>query len=103
MSFRCINAFAFQGQVYGNGLQVEDDAAILKTHRDHFAEVEQNFTARAVEQAEAKPEGLRVVAKPEVKPEAKKAVPPPAPVPTPAPKPNPGPKPSPKPESGEGA
>jgi hypothetical protein len=99
MSFRCINAFAFQNQVYGNGLQVEDDAAILKTHRDHFAQVEQNFTARAVEQAEAKPEGLRATTKPAAKPEAKKAVPAPASPPTP----KPAPKPAPKPESGEGA
>lgn len=77
MSFRCINAFAFKDVVYPNGYQAEDDDPILKTHADHFAEVEQGFTARAVEQAEAKPGGLRATA-PKKQP-AKKAAPAPAP------------------------
>lgn len=63
MSFRCINAFAYNDVVYPNGYQVEDADAILKTHAEHFAEVEVGFTARAVEQAEAKPEGLRATPK----------------------------------------
>jgi hypothetical protein len=79
MSFRCINAFAFGDAVYGNGFQVEDDDPILKTHADHFAEVEHGFTGRAVEQAEAKPGGLRATT-PKKQP-AKKA--PAAPTPKP--------------------
>lgn len=73
MSFRCINAFAYNDVVYPNGYQVEDADAILKTHASHFAEVEQGFTARAVEQAEATPGGLR--AKPAKKAAAKKSPP----------------------------
>lgn len=76
MSFRCINAFAFKDVVYPNGYQAEDDDPILKTHADHFAEVEHGFTARAVEQAEAKPGGLRATA-PKKSP-AKKAGPKPS-------------------------
>lgn len=75
MSFRCINAFVFNDVVYPNGFQAEDNDPILKTHSEHFAEVEQGLANRAVEQAEATPGGLRASSK---KQPAKKAAPKPA-------------------------
>ena len=73
MSYRCINAFAFDGVVYPNGFQAEDGDPILKSHGEHFAEVDESgpLTARAVEQAVAEPGGLR--AAPKKKAPAKKA------------------------------
>lgn len=59
MSYRCIDAFLFGDDVYPNGLEVADDAAILETHRGHFAKVDEPHQARAVEQASATPGGLR--------------------------------------------
>lgn len=73
MSFRCINAFVYQDAVYPNGLQVEDGADILKSHADHFAEVDESLPPRAVEQAEAAPGGMRATSK--KKAPAKKAAP----------------------------
>jgi hypothetical protein len=73
VSFRCINAFMFATSVYPNGLEVADDAAILRTHADHFAQVEQPTLGRSVEQAVAEPGGMRAVSKP------KKALPKPGP------------------------
>lgn len=75
MSFRCINAFMFADNVYPNGLEVADDAAILRTHAGHFAQVDQPTLTRSVEQAVAEPGGMRAVSKP------KKALPKPGPKP----------------------
>lgn len=74
MSFRCINAFVFGDVVYPNGFQAEDNDPILKTHGDHFAEVDQSVANRMVEQAEATPGGLRAKT-PAKKAPAKKAAP----------------------------
>jgi hypothetical protein len=64
MSFRCINAFSFGDTVYANGYEAADGDPILKTHADHFAEVDNSpFVGRAVEQAVAEPGGLRAVSK----------------------------------------
>lgn len=55
---RCINAFEFDGRIYPGGVEVEDDAAILETHRDHFAIVpliERAFKAVISETADAAP------------------------------------------------
>jgi hypothetical protein len=65
----------FADNVYPNGLEVADDAAILRSHADHFAQVEQPVLGRAVEQAVAEPGGMRAVSK------AKKASPKPGPKP----------------------
>lgn len=75
MSQRCINAFAFDDKIYGNGVVVGDDDSILKTHADHFAEVDESgpSQARAVEQAVAEPGGMRSTSK--KKAPAKKAAP----------------------------
>lgn len=73
MSHRCINAFAFEDKVFGNGIVVADDDPILTSHGDHFAEVDEIGAARAVEQAVAEPGGLR--AAPRKKAPAKKAAP----------------------------
>ncbi|GAS95469.1 uncharacterized protein RMCC_2435 [Mycolicibacterium canariasense] len=86
MSFRCINAFAYKDVVYPNGFQAEDDDPILKTHGEHFAAVDQGSATRAVEQAVARPDGLRAV--PAKKAPAKKAAPKPGPVAKPEPEEN---------------
>lgn len=72
MSHRCIDAFVFNERVYPNGIQIGDDDPILKTHADHFAEVDESTGFRAVEQAVAGPGGLRHADK---KAPAKKAAP----------------------------
>lgn len=77
MSFRCINAFAFGDHMYSNGYEAADDDPILRTHRDHFAEVEISPT-RSVEQAVAEPGGMRAVTK---KKPPQKAAPKPGPKP----------------------
>ncbi|MCV7255335.1 hypothetical protein H7J86_24535 [Mycobacterium hackensackense] len=40
MSYRCINAFEFDRRIYPGGVLVADEDPILKTHRPHFAKVE---------------------------------------------------------------
>lgn len=82
MSYRCINAFAYGDAVFGNGFQVEDGDAILKTHADHFAAVDESFVGRAVEQAEATPGGLRTASPKKKAAPAKKAAAHPAPEPS---------------------
>lgn len=55
---RCINAFEFDGRIYPGGVEVEDDATILDTHRDHFAivpPIERAFKAVISETADAAP------------------------------------------------
>jgi hypothetical protein len=63
VSFRCINAFMFGDNVYPNGYEAADDDPILRTHGDHFAEVDHSTLSRAVEQAVAEPGGMRAVSK----------------------------------------
>lgn len=77
MSHRCIDAFAFDDRVYPNGIQVDDNDPILKTHAAHFAEVDESGVSRAVEQAVAEPGGLRPAPKraPAKKAPAKAAAP----------------------------
>lgn len=55
---RCINAFEFDGRIYPGGAEVEEDAAILETHRAHFAivtPIERAFKAVISETADAAP------------------------------------------------
>jgi len=59
VSFRCVNAFAYQEKVYGNAAVVEDNDPILATHASHFVRVEE--PVRAVETASAAPAEVRVV------------------------------------------
>ena len=63
MTFRCINAFAFGGEVYPNGFEADAGDPILKSHGAHFVEVERGV-GRAVEQAVAEPGGLRASSAP---------------------------------------
>lgn len=77
MSYRCVNAFVFADKMYANGCVIADDDAILRTHTDHFARVDETVAAAAaVEQAVAEPGGLRSVTPPKKKlpPPAKRAV-----------------------------
>lgn len=61
--FRCINAFEFDDRIYPGGLEVDGDAAILQTHRAHFAAVEStSVTTVRTEVATAAPGELRDVA-----------------------------------------
>lgn len=72
MSFRCINAFVFGEKVFPNGYEAGDDDPILKSHRDHFAEVQAGSVGLAIEQATATPGGLRATPAKKATPKAAK-------------------------------
>lgn len=55
MKFRCINAFAFDDKVYPGGLEVDGDDPIMRSHRAHFAQVEQASSPVVSEVATAAP------------------------------------------------
>jgi hypothetical protein len=64
---RCINAFEYEGRIYPGGAEVEEDAAILETHRAHFAvvtPVERTFSAVVSETADAAPGQPRSITTP---------------------------------------
>jgi len=53
VSYRCINAFEFDGVIYPGGMLVADGAPIVASHRQHFAHVD--VPRLAVETATAGP------------------------------------------------
>lgn len=61
--FRCTNAFLYDGRVYPGGHEVDEDDAILDTHRAHFAKVEHRG-APTFEAATAAPGELRTLTAP---------------------------------------
>lgn len=64
---RCINAFEFEGRIYPGGIEMDEDAAILETHRAHFAvatPVERTFSVVASETADAAPGTPRSITTP---------------------------------------
>lgn len=64
---RCINAFEYEGRIYPGGLEVDEDAAILETHRAHFGpvvKIERTFTAVISETADAAPGQPRSITTP---------------------------------------
>ncbi len=66
MSYRCTNAFLYDGKVYAGGCSVDDTDPILRTHADNFVKVQE--VAGKSETASAAPAEVRTVA-PEPKPE----------------------------------
>lgn len=55
MSFRCVNAFWFDGKIYPGGKEVGDSDPILQTHRECFVRVNDGHVPGASEVATSRP------------------------------------------------